>query len=63
MMKRPRVAQQSRISSSINNMDGIVKFLDNKGDDSNKIVFINAYVITKFFINYEKFCEIVNKKR
>ncbi|PKY27233.1 hypothetical protein RhiirB3_390138 [Rhizophagus irregularis] len=56
------VAQQSRIFSSINNLGGIVKFLDNKGDDSTEIVLINMDGIIKYLIKHEKIRGMINKK-
>ncbi|GES91142.1 hypothetical protein GLOIN_2v1471210 [Rhizophagus clarus] len=56
-------AQQSRIFSSINNIGGIVKFLDNKDDDSTEIILINMNGIIKYLIKHEKIREIINKKQ
>ncbi|RGB23517.1 hypothetical protein C1646_774371 [Rhizophagus diaphanus] len=56
------VAQQLRISSSINNLGGIVKFLDNKGDDSTELVLINMDGIIKYLIKHEKIRGMINKK-
>ncbi|GBB96951.1 hypothetical protein RclHR1_02880017 [Rhizophagus clarus] len=54
------VAHQSRIPSSINNVGGIIKFLDNKGDDSTEIVLINVSGIIKYLIKHEKIKDIIN---
>jgi hypothetical protein len=48
------VAHQSRIPSPINNVGGIIKFLDNKGDDSTELVLINVCGIKKYLIKHEK---------
>jgi hypothetical protein len=56
-------AQRLRISSSINNMGGVVKFLDTKkDDDSTELVLINAQGITKFIIKHEKIRSIINTR-
>ncbi|CAG8665194.1 15529_t:CDS:2 [Rhizophagus irregularis] len=51
-------ARQSRISTSINNLGGIVKFLD-KDSNSTNIVLINTDGINKFSINHEKINDII----
>ncbi|RGB39485.1 hypothetical protein C1646_754436 [Rhizophagus diaphanus] len=51
-------ARQSRISTSINNLGGIVKFLD-KDSNSTNIVLINTDGINKSFINHEKINDII----
>ncbi|CAI2165825.1 1963_t:CDS:2, partial [Funneliformis geosporum] len=51
--------QHSRVSSSINKMGGIVKFLDNNDDNKSQLVLINALGITKFFIEHETIREII----
>ncbi|GBB91622.1 hypothetical protein RclHR1_00190035 [Rhizophagus clarus] len=49
-------AQQARISSSINDMGGIIKFLDYESSvcDKTDLVLVNAYGISKFSIPHEK---------
>ena len=52
-------AHQSRIYSSIDNIGGVVKFLDRNDEDDNttdttNLILINANGITKFFINHGK---------
>ncbi|CAG8597864.1 11017_t:CDS:2 [Funneliformis caledonium] len=51
--------QHSRVSSSINKMGGIVKFLDIKDDNISHLVLINALGITKFSIEHETIREII----
>ncbi|GBC07560.1 hypothetical protein RclHR1_07530009 [Rhizophagus clarus] len=55
-------AQQSRLFSSINNIGGIVKFLDNKDEDSTEIILINMNGITRFLIKNEKIKNMIKKK-
>jgi hypothetical protein len=56
------VTQESRISSSINNMGGVVKFLDNKGELSTEIVLTNTHGINKFHIKHERIRDIIHCK-
>ncbi|GES77851.1 hypothetical protein GLOIN_2v1870320 [Rhizophagus clarus] len=51
-------AHQSRISTSINNLGGIVKFLDNDSNSTN-IILIDTDGINKFLINHEKINDII----
>ncbi|CAG8578389.1 15993_t:CDS:2 [Funneliformis mosseae] len=54
-------ARQVKIDSPINDMGGIIKFLDTKDDDDKtEVVLINALGITKAFINH---VEGVNDKK
>ncbi|CAB5181139.1 unnamed protein product, partial [Rhizophagus irregularis] len=54
------VANQSRIPTPINNIGGIIKFLDNKGDDSTVAIIINVQGIKKYSIKNEKIKDIIN---
>lgn len=51
------VMNQSRILTPIG---GIIKFLDNKGDDSTEAVLINVQGIKKYLIKNEKIKDIIN---
>ncbi|RIA85669.1 hypothetical protein C1645_830442 [Glomus cerebriforme] len=56
------VTYQSRISSSINDMGGIVKFLDDKDNyDTTDIILINARGINKFSLNHEKIKDMMSE--
>jgi hypothetical protein len=48
------VTNQSRIPTPINNIGGIISFLNNKAHDLTEIVLINIQGITKYLINHKE---------
>ncbi|CAB4493724.1 uncharacterized protein OCT59_018961 [Rhizophagus irregularis] len=57
------VARQARISSAINDMGGIIKFLDDDSSvcDKTDLILINAYGISRLSIHHEKMNLMVNE--
>jgi hypothetical protein len=55
--------RQARISSSINNMGGIIKFLDNdsSNNDRTDLALMSAYGISRFSIHHEKFLSMISE--
>ncbi|PKY50378.1 hypothetical protein RhiirA4_466845, partial [Rhizophagus irregularis] len=56
-------AKQARISSSINDMGGIIKFLDDDSSVSEKtdLALINSYGISRFSIYHDKINSMINE--
>ncbi|CAG8710957.1 22959_t:CDS:2, partial [Rhizophagus irregularis] len=56
-------AKQARISSSINDMGGIIKFLDDDSSVSEKtdLALINSYGISRFSIHHDKINSMINE--
>ncbi|CAB4409308.1 unnamed protein product [Rhizophagus irregularis] len=56
-------AKQARISSSINDMGGIIKFLDDDSSVSEKadLALINSYGISRFSIHHDKIYSMINE--
>ncbi|GBC40667.1 uncharacterized protein OCT59_029180 [Rhizophagus irregularis] len=55
--------KQARISSSINDMGGIIKFLDDESSVSEKtdLALINSYGISRFSIHHNKINSMINE--